>query len=38
VRRLTARSFDRQHVEATLSLRFINRFTALGKPASVRIT
>ena len=35
---LKARTFDRQQVEAALAVRCLNRFTALGMPASIKIT
>ena len=34
---LRSRSFDRQKVEASVAVRCINRFTALGMPKSIRI-
>ena len=34
---LCSRTFDRQKVEAAVGVRYINRFTALGMPRSIRI-
>ena len=35
--RYSSDSFDRQKVEASVAVRCINRFTALGMPKSIRI-